>query len=168
MASMANRPPPAAWEAKIAWEWRSFDRVPSSREQKRQGKRAAERTAALTEAEPATSDSECPDETMDELPVRINMRVCFIRFDRAGREPIRFRVNPSKDGRLTFSDPRGRNAGTAGTTGIWGTLPPLPVSRPRSLSPTAFKREAARFIGEARASQIVDEITNHDFFCKYV
>ena len=85
---------------------------------------------------------------------------CFVDFTRPGCEGIRFRVNHRKDGRFTFSDPRGRDAGTAGTTGLWGTRPPMRASRPRSLTPNAFKAEAARLAGEQKAEQIVLEIRN--------
>jgi hypothetical protein len=48
--------------------------------------------------------------------------------------------------------------GTLGTTGLWGTLPPLRAAGTRSLTPTAFKIEAARFVGAERAEEIVREV----------
>jgi hypothetical protein len=157
----------SAWEAAIGWGWRTFDRVPPKRDRLRREK-LAKRPSDNATAESIHPVSEGPVETLDEPPERVTIRVCFIRFARAGVEPIRFRVNPLKDGHFTFSDPRGRNSGTAGTTGIWGTLPPLPVPRPRSLSPTAFRLEAARMVGDARACQILDEVLNHQFFSKSI
>jgi hypothetical protein len=159
--------PSSTWDATIGWEWRTFERVPPKRDRLRRQKLAT-RASDVTTGNSNPPASENPDETIDEPPERVTIRVCFIRFTRAGVEPIRFRVNPLKSGGFTFSDPRGRNSGTAGTTGIWGTLPPLPVPRPRSLLPTAFLREAARMVGEARASQIIDEVLNHQFFSKSI
>jgi hypothetical protein len=153
----------STWEAAICWGWRTFDRVPTKRDRSRREK-LAKRTSDGATASSIHTASASPDESGDEPPERVTIRVCFIRFARAGVEPIRFRVNPLKDGHFTFSDPRGRNSGTSGTTGIWGTLPPLPVPRPRSLSPCAFRREAARLVGDARAGEILDEIVNHQFF----
>jgi len=96
--------------------------------------------------------------------VTLTLPVCFVDFLRAGSERIRFRVNPLKNGRFTFSDQRDRKAGTEGTTGMWGTLPAPRASRPRSLTPTAFKLEAARFVGEERAEETVREVLTCDFF----
>ncbi|MFI5454730.1 MAG: hypothetical protein ACHRXM_04705 [Isosphaerales bacterium] len=80
---------------------------------------------------------------------------CFADVFRPGGERIRFRVNRRKGRRLTLTDPRDRTAGTAGTTGPWGTLPAPRVSRPRALTPTGFKAEVARLIGTERAEEIV-------------
>ena len=95
---------------------------------------------------------------------KIWVRACLVEFSRPGCDPIRFRVNPLKNGRFTFSDPRGRNAGTGGTTGLWGTRPALRSLRPRSLTPSAFKAEAARFVGTERAEEIVRQVVSHEFF----
>ena len=94
------------------------------------------------------------------MEILVSAARCFVDFTRPGCERIRFRVNRRKDRRFTFSDPRGRDAGTAGTTGLWGTRPPMRASRPRSLTPNAFKAEAARLAGEQKAEQIVLEIRN--------
>jgi hypothetical protein len=85
------------------------------------------------------------------------LRVCDCSVDvfRPGGERIRFGVNRPNDRHLTFTDPRDRTAGTAGTTGIWGTRPALRAARPRTLTPTGFKAEVARLIGAERADEIV-------------
>src|SRR6266513_426896 len=62
--------------------------------------------------------------------------VCFVDVFRPGGERIRFRVNRRKDRPLTVTDPRDRLSGTAGATGIWGTLPPQRPVRPRPLTLT--------------------------------
>ena len=72
------------------------------------------------------------------------VRECFVEFDGPAGERIRFRVNLLKNGRFTFSDPREQTTGTAGTTGMWGTLP-RPGWPGRDRWPRrAFKLEAAR------------------------
>ena len=88
----------------------------------------------------------------------MSILVCFVDFLRDDCKRIRFWVNFRKDGRFTFSDPRERDSGTLGTTGLWGMLPPLRVPKPRSLTPTSFKVEAARFVGAERAAEIVREV----------
>ncbi|MFI5459012.1 MAG: hypothetical protein ACHRXM_26585 [Isosphaerales bacterium] len=80
---------------------------------------------------------------------------CFVDVFRPGGERIRFRVNRPTDRHLTFADPRERTAGTAGTTGPWGTLPALRAAKPRTLTPTGFKAEVARLIGTERADEII-------------
>ena len=89
---------------------------------------------------------------------------CVVRVSRVGCDPIDFPVN-HRDGRnITFTDPRGRDAGTAGVTGLWGTRPAPPVHKPRPLSPTAFQLELARLIGAEPATEIVRTILAPDFF----
>ncbi len=109
-----------------------------------------------------------PPETMKalveaDMEILVSVIGCFVDFTRPGCERIRFRVNRRKDGRFTFSDPRGRDAGTGGTTALWGTRPPIKASRPRSLTPNAFKAEAARLAGAQKAEQIILEIRNSFF-----
>jgi len=89
---------------------------------------------------------------------------CFVDVFRPGGERIRFRVNRPTDRHLTFTDPRARSAGTAGTTGPWGTLPAPRAARPRPLTPTGFKAEVARLIGTERADEIVRELLDRDSF----
>jgi hypothetical protein len=48
--------------------------------------------------------------------------------------------------------------GTAGTRGIWGTLPEQRAGSPCSLTPTGFRMEVARLIGADRADEIVREL----------
>jgi hypothetical protein len=89
---------------------------------------------------------------------------CFVEIFRPGCGRVLFRVNRTKSGWITFSDRRDCQTGIAGTTGLWGTRPPLRVPRPRSLTPNAFKLEAARLVGKERAEQILLEIKQDEFF----
>jgi hypothetical protein len=77
---------------------------------------------------------------------------------------ISFLVNLREDRDITFTDPRGRNIGTAGVTGIWGTRPAPPVVKPRPLSISAFRIEAARLIGAERADEIIRTLSAPGFF----
>ena len=98
------------------------------------------------------------------MEILVSAAGCFVDFTRPGCERIRFRMNRRKDRRFTlFSDPRGRDAGTAGTTGLRGTRPPMRAYRPRSLTPNAFKAEAARLARAQKAEQIILEIRNRFF-----
>ena len=90
------------------------------------------------DAESGTVERATPAEGVEEV-VTVSIPVCFVDFLRDGCKRVRFRVNFRKDGRFTFSDPRERDAGTLGTTGLWGTLPPLRAPKPRSLTPTSSK-----------------------------
>jgi hypothetical protein len=83
------------------------------------------------------------------------VRECFVDVFKPGGALIRFRVNRRHGRCLTFTDSREQLTGTAGTRGIWGTLPEQPAGKPRSLTPTAFREEVARLIGLERAEQIV-------------
>jgi hypothetical protein len=64
---------------------------------------------------------------------------CFVEIFRPGCGRVLFRVNRPKSGGITFTDTRDCQTGIAGTTGLWGTRPPLRVPRPRSLRPNAFE-----------------------------
>jgi len=86
---------------------------------------------------------------------------CFADVFRPGGELIRFRVNQRNGRRLTFTDPRDRTMGTAGTTGPWGTWPAPHADRPRALTPTGFKAEVARLIGTEQADEIVRLLLEH-------
>ena len=70
---------------------------------------------------------------------RVTIRVCFICFSRRGIDAMRFRVNPLKNGRFTFSDLRGRDAGTGGTTGIWGTRPAIRAGQTAVANPDGLQ-----------------------------
>jgi hypothetical protein len=158
-----------AWEATLRWEHCSVPASPASRSRRTPcalDLRFVPRNAAQphvksdadgAEQEEGAGPEQSLTEDTDEVAF-LRVWVCFVEFSRAGGDRLRFRVNPTREGRLTFSDPRDREAGTAGTTGIWGTRPALRAARPRSLTPTAFKVEAARFVGAERAEQIVREI----------
>ena len=89
---------------------------------------------------------------------------CFVDFSRPGCDRISFLVNHREGRDITFTDPRGRNMGTAGVTGIWGTRPAPPVVKPRPLSISGFRIEAARLIGAERADEIIRTISSPDFF----
>ena len=84
-----------------------------------------------------------------------SVREYFVDVFNAGGVLIRFRVNRRKGRSLSFTDPREQFSGTAGTAGIWGTLPEQPAGKPRSLTPTGFREELARLIGADRAEEIV-------------
>ena len=88
----------------------------------------------------------------------------FVEIHREGCEPLRFRINCHKSGHITFTDSRECETGTGGTTGLWGTLPPMEAGLPRSLTPTAFKAELSRLVGIETAEQVIREITQDDFF----
>jgi hypothetical protein len=161
--TIGTRPQASAWQAEVKLRRQSFERVPPK------GRPAVEPDSVAQEQEQEKEQAQgesvagergvADDETMW-------VRFCVVEFSRPGVEPVRFRVNALDDGRFTFSDPRGRNAGTAGTTGIWGTLPALRAPRPRSLTPTEFKAEAARYVGIERAGQVVEQAMNEKFFSR--
>ena len=151
----STRKPEFAWNAKLTWSTWQCERVRMPRDEP-----DAEEASAEERARPEEGVAEAAEEI-----VTVSIPVCFVDFLRAGCERVRFRVNPQGDGQFTFSDRREREAGTLGTTGLWGTLPPLRAPKPRTLTPTSFKVEAARFVGAERAEEIVTEvITSPRFF----
>jgi hypothetical protein len=137
------------WQAEVRWGKRSYtteEQVPSQE--------AAELAdgAAVKAVEMTT------------VKVKHWVAACFVDFSRPGCDRIRFLVN-HWDGRdITFTDPRGRNMGTAGVTGIWGTRPAPPVVKPRPLSISVFRIEAARLNGAQRADEIIRTLSAPDFF----
>jgi len=148
MTTTASKSRPA-WQAEVNWEKRHY----------------------VTEEEaPADEIEETAEGAIARAPEKRTVEVlksvteCFVHVFRPGCERIRFRVNHRPGQDITFSDPRGRNAGTAGVTGIWGTLPAPPVDKPRPLSRSAFRVELARLIGAERAGEIVQTLSD-DFFC---
>jgi hypothetical protein len=148
------------WQAVVKIGSSSFYRVPPAKQ------RTIKRGAWLVEQRETPKEKRT--RVLREEEDKIWVRACLVEFTRPGCDPIRFRVNPLKDGRFTFSDPRGRNAGTGGTTGLWGTRPALRPLRPRSLTSSAFKEEAARFVGRERADEIVRQVVSHEFFSGYL
>jgi hypothetical protein len=148
MTTAATKSKPV-WQAEVRWGKRRYtteEQVPSQE---------AEETADGTVAKP-------PE--MTTVTVQHSVVACFVDFSRPGCDRISFLVN-HRDGRdITFTDPRGRNMGTAGVTGIWGTRPAPPVVKPRPLSISAFRIEAARLIGAERAEEIIRTISSPDFF----
>jgi hypothetical protein len=98
------------------------------------------------------------------LEESFSVLILVVEFTRPGCRRIRFRVQSPDKGRFTFSDPRERYTGTAGTTGLWGTLPPLRSPNSLSFTQTSFNLKATRFVGAERADEIVREIRDGDFF----
>jgi hypothetical protein len=149
----ATSSPKPAWQAEVQWENRSGTR------KKRVRKGQIEKTddGKLVKA---------TEDRIDELEYSCMVRVVHVF--RPGSEcrcdRIRFQINERDVREITFSDPRERGAGTAGTTGIWGTLPALPTCKPRPLSVTAFRVELARLVGAERADEIIRTIMTQDFF----
>lgn len=88
----------------------------------------------------------------------------FVVVFRGDCDSVYFRVNRPRSGGLSFTDSRECKTGVAGTTGMWGTRPPMRASRPRSLTPTALKLEVTRLIGRERAEQIAREVTQDVVF----
>jgi hypothetical protein len=140
------------WQAEVKWK-----------------RRFVAMTAETTEGETEeTADGEGPRtrpttrwrkaEEGETVDMWLDASDCFVDIFRADNERICFRVNRRDGRRLSFTDPRERTAGTAGTTGLWGTRPALRADRPRALTPTAFKAEVARLIGADRAEEIVRQL----------
>jgi hypothetical protein len=148
MTTTASKSKPV-WEAEVRWGRRYYtteEQVPSD---------DAEETADGTV-------TEAPE--MTTVKVQHSIAACFVDFSRPGCDRISFLVN-HRDGRdITFTDPRVRNMGTAGVTGIWGTRPAPPVVKPRPLSISAFRIEAARLIGAERADEIIRTLSAPGFF----
>jgi hypothetical protein len=101
-----------------------------------------------------------PDRTPEGEPDVTFVKVWegFVEVSRTDHDPIRFRLNHRKARSVSVTDPRGRDAGTAGVTGIWGTLPAPRPNRPKSLTLTGFQGELARLIGQEPAAEIVRTI----------
>jgi hypothetical protein len=89
---------------------------------------------------------------------------CYVEVFVPGGEPILFLVNHREGRKISFTDPRERLTGTAGTTGIWGTRPGQRPGRARTLTPSAFRQEVARLIGPERADEIIQTVLAPDFF----
>jgi hypothetical protein len=83
---------------------------------------------------------------------------CFVVVFPPGDERIRFRVNHRQGRGVTFTDPCDRTAGTAGTTGLWGTLPPPRAVKPRPLTLIEFRAELAQLIGAEKADEIINSL----------
>jgi hypothetical protein len=130
------------WQAKLKWTSRCIE-VPAR----------SDASEEINGAEPASEKKDA------EAVVLLSVWSCFVEIFRPECGRVLFRVNHTKSGRITFTDKRDCQTGIAGTTGISGTRPPLRVPRPRSLTPTAFKVEAARLVGRERAEQLLPEIT---------
>jgi len=132
-----------AWTAKVKWKRRYYLKPVETRQ------------AAVPET-PAIELEELPeDETGDHFDT---LWECFVDVFPPGNERIRFRVNHREGRDLTFTDPRDRTAGTAGTTGRWGTPPPPRVVKPRPLTLIEFRAELARLIGAEKAEEITSDL----------
>jgi hypothetical protein len=80
----------------------------------------------------------------------------YVVLERREGEQIVFGVSwPLPHGRLVFSDSRECSTGVTGSTGRWGTRPPCKAGRRRTMTPTEWKAEVRRFIGEEEADRIV-------------
>jgi len=132
-----------AWTAKVTFVRRCY-RIP-----------AETRDVALPETLAVEVEDLAEAETRDLLG---KVSDCYVDMFRPSDERIRFRVNRRKGRWLTFSDPRDRIKGIAGTTGLWGTLPPQPAVKPRPSTLTEFRAELARLIGAEKAQEIIKDL----------
>jgi hypothetical protein len=138
-----------AWQAEVKWRRRCYA------VKRELPKVESDETSAVDSGEsPAT-------QTVETFHVACE---CFVEVFQPGGARISFRVNRRQGRSLTFTDPREQWTGTAGTRGIWGTLPEQPAGKPRSLTPTAFLAEVARLIGAERAAEIVRGLMASNFF----
>ena len=88
--------------------------------------------------------------------VSMSVNLFYVILYRREDEEIIFPVSwPLPHGRLVFSDSRECLTGVAGSTGLWGTRPPSKPGKRRTLTPTAWKEEVRRFIGEEEADWFV-------------
>jgi len=89
----------------------------------------------------------------------VRVRDDFVDVFQPGGGWIRFRVNRRKDRHLSFTDYREQQTGTAGNSGIWGTLPPQQAGKPRSLTLAAFRLELAGLVGTEGTDEILSSLT---------
>ena len=136
------------WQAELRWEKRFYTTV-------------EEVPQAETVETPEGEVAAAHEATTVEFPHQA--RVCFVDLFRSGHDAITFRVNYRKGRPFTISDPRELTAGTAGVTGIWGTLPAPPVYKPRPLSLAAFRAELTRLVGPERAEEVI-QVFRSGFF----
>ncbi len=111
----------------------------------------------------AKREGKSPEE-VDALEDFIVVSSRFVEIHRERYGPVRFRIHRRKNGQITFTDRRECETGSGGTTGRWGTLPPMQAGVPRSLTPTAFRAELGRLVGIETAEQVIREIMRGDFF----
>jgi hypothetical protein len=133
-----------SWKASLEWERRFFPR------QVQVARATTSNTAAAESGE---------QETHEPAMVFEQVWQCFVDVIPPCGERIRFRVNHRQGRSITITDPRDRTAGTGGTTGPWGTLPPPRTITPRPLTLLEFTAELARLIGANRATDVIDEMT---------
>jgi hypothetical protein len=142
MTTAATTKSEPAWQAEVAWARRYY---------------TAQEEAPTHPGEEATAEKSMVS------VLRPVMR-CYVHISRPGCDRISFLVNHREGRDVTFTDPRGRNMGTAGVTGIWGTRPAPRAYKPRPLSISAFRFEVARLIGAERADEIIRTLSSPDFF----
>jgi hypothetical protein len=151
MTTAASQRKPA-WQAELNWESRWIpvaEDTPEDAPAGRTGETVEGAAQGTAEGEPVVSFLKVWD--------------CVVEVSAPDCVPLRFRVNRHRGRSLTVTDSRDRFAGTAGVTGLWGTLPPLPANRPASLTLTAFQAELARLVGAERAAEIVRTIRGEFF-----
>ena len=149
MTTTATTKTKPAWQAEVKWATRFY-----TVEEPAPNHGAEETSETPVMAAPEKSTVE----------VLHSVAQCFVHVSRPGCEPIRFLVNHREGRDITFTDPRGRNTGIAGVTGIWGTRPAPRVDKPRPLQQVAFRVELARLVGAERADEIVQTISDPGFF----
>jgi hypothetical protein len=142
----------AAWQVQVKWEERSGTRTRRARK----GEVVETPDGELIKA----TGTETVEKDYD---FRVRVVHVFQPDSERRCDRIRFQINEQNGPAITFSDARERNAGTAGVTGIWGTLPAPPVVKPRPLSLAAFRAELSRFVGAERAEEVIQTIRS-DFF----
>jgi hypothetical protein len=145
----------AAWQVQVKWEERSGTRT----------KRA--RKGEIVETPDGELIKAMGTETIEkDYDFRVRVVHLFQPDSDRHCDRIRFQINEQNGPAITFSDARERNAGTAGVTGIWGTLPAPPPVKPRPLSLAAFGAELSRFVGAEQAEEVIQTIRS-DFFRPY-
>jgi hypothetical protein len=90
-----------------------------------------------------------------------NVPMSYIVISKPGTDGVRFGVNRRPNRPLTFTDYREEHSGIAGSTGQWGTRAMnKPGGKRRTMTPTAWKEDVRRLIGEAEADNIVRYLMN--------
>ena len=104
-ATMKSQP---AWQAEVVWRKHRYT------------------TEEMTPPDETGDTAEGATVEIDHWALR-----CYVDVFKPEGERIRFLVNHREGRCLSFTDPRERSTGTAGTTGVWGT-------RPAQRRPAAF------------------------------
>jgi len=142
-----------AWRAELTCETRTVPIAKETAADEQEQETATGQEQKIVEGQKEeTADGQ--EEEVDLVRVRND----FVDIFHPNGGWVRFRVNRRKDRRLSFTDYREQQTGAAGTTGIWGTLPPQPAGKPRSLTPAGFRLELAALVGAERADEIVNSL----------